>query len=89
MMIMVWYVSQAKAPGDMLQRGYELLDLEQHAKVVEQQHDSQALLGWGRQGIVLAFRGTASFQNLMSDVRVWHLCRLLELRIPPDVSARG
>ena len=61
---------QAEDAKEMLSKGYQLLQLEGHDVVVEQQHDTRALLAWGPQGILLSFRGTASFQNFVSDLRV-------------------
>ncbi len=61
---------QAEDVKEMLSKGYQLLDLDGHEIVEEQQHDTRALLGWGAQGILLSFRGTASLQNAISDLRV-------------------
>ncbi len=47
-----------------------MLELGGHEVIAERQQDTRALLGWGKQGIVLAFRGTASFQNAISDLQV-------------------
>ena len=32
--------------------------------------DSKALVAWGADTIVIAFRGTASFQNMLNDIQV-------------------
>ena len=41
------------------------------------QLDTKALLGWNREQIVLAFRGTASFANALSDLKVSDACQQL------------
>ena len=36
----------------------------------ERKHDTHALLAWGGDRIVLVFRGTASFANVLADLAV-------------------
>ena len=50
--------------------GYELLGLEAHELIWEHRLDTKALLGWGPGGIAVAFRGTASLRNALSDLQV-------------------
>lgn len=50
--------------------GYELLGLEAHELIWEHSLDTKALLGWGAGGITIAFRGTASLRNALSDLQV-------------------
>lgn len=54
----------------------EIAGLKEHLLIAEQSSDTQAIIGWssaadGPRRIVLAFRGTASRQNVMSDVQAW------------------
>ncbi|KAK9821824.1 hypothetical protein WJX74_001662 [Apatococcus lobatus] len=51
--------------------GYELLGLDQHELIWEHRLDTKVLLGWGPGGIAVAFRGTASLRNALSDLQVW------------------
>ena len=50
--------------------GYELLGLEAHELIWEHRLDTKILLGWGPKGIAVAFRGTASLCNALSDLKV-------------------
>lgn len=54
------------------------------------QLDVKAVLGWNQDQVVLAFRGTASFANALSDLKVWQTMHHSEtprqlLRRPPLV----
>ncbi|KAK9817450.1 hypothetical protein WJX74_010198 [Apatococcus lobatus] len=51
--------------------GYELLGLDQHELIWEHHLDTKVLLGWGPGGVAVAFRGTASLRNALSDLQVW------------------
>ena len=37
-------------------------------------HDTKAVLGWNSHTIVLAFRGTKSLRNALSDIKVEPMC---------------
>ena len=50
--------------------GYELLGLEQHELIWEHRLDTKVLIGFGPNGIAIAFRGTASLRNALSDIKV-------------------
>lgn len=50
--------------------GNELLGLEGHELIWEHRLDTKALVGWGPGGIAVAFRGTASWRNALSDLQV-------------------
>ncbi len=50
--------------------GCELLGLDQHELLWEHGLDTKALLGWGMGGVAIAFRGTASLRNALSDIQV-------------------
>ncbi|KAK9824760.1 hypothetical protein WJX74_005593 [Apatococcus lobatus] len=51
--------------------GYELLGLEEHELVWEHRLDTKVLIGSGPNGIAIAFRGTASLRNAISDIQAW------------------
>lgn len=48
----------------------ELVRTVEHDVMQEELYDSKALFTWGPQGGVLSFRGTASFKNCLTDIRV-------------------
>lgn len=50
-----------------------LFGLEHSEMFWEKAHDTKLLMAWNNSRIVLAFRGTASVSNALSDVQV-HLC---------------
>lgn len=52
--------------------GYELLGLETHELIWEHRLDTKVLIGSGPNGIAIAFRGTASLRNALSDLQVGH-----------------
>ena len=52
---------------------YDLTDSELFCEV---KRDTRCLMGWNNSTIVLAFRGTASMTNALSDLQVVYLTRL-------------
>ena len=48
----------------------ELFGLKALKVFREPGQDTKALIGWGDDCIVVAFRGTASFANVLNDVQV-------------------
>ena len=50
--------------------GLQLARAEEFDTIVEDFHDSKAIIGWGPGSIVLSFRGTASMKNATTDIRV-------------------
>ena len=56
--------------GQKLAWGMELMGTDQQESILEDLYDSKALLAWGPRGAVLAFRGTFSFKNAITDIRV-------------------
>ena len=62
-------VGQAKGIEAKMGWGYELLGLEAHELLWEHRLDTKVLLGWGPGGIAVAFRGTASLRNALSDLQ--------------------
>ena len=54
----------------MLDTALGMYDL-QHVEVFwERMHDTHALLAWGPSRLVVVFRGTASFANVLADLQV-------------------
>ncbi len=51
--------------------GYELLKLTGHELLWEHKLDTKVLIGWGPGGVAVAFRGTASLRNALSDLQVF------------------
>ncbi|KAK9861930.1 hypothetical protein WJX84_008755 [Apatococcus fuscideae] len=51
--------------------GYELLGLSGHELLWEHKLDTKVLIGWGPGGVTVAFRGTASLRNALSDLQAW------------------
>ena len=47
----------------------------------ERKHDTHALLAWGGDRIVLVFRGTASFANVLADLSVSCLLLFWPMRV--------
>ncbi|KAL4431079.1 hypothetical protein ABPG75_006335 [Micractinium tetrahymenae] len=48
-----------------------LWDLEHFELFWERSLDTKAVVGWSEDTVVIAFRGTASFNNVRSDLQVW------------------
>ncbi|KAL4431078.1 hypothetical protein ABPG75_006334 [Micractinium tetrahymenae] len=48
-----------------------LWDLEHFELFWERSLDTKAVVGWNEDTVVIAFRGTASFNNVRSDLQVW------------------
>ena len=46
-------------------------------------HDTKAVLGWNKHMMILAFRGTISMKNALSDIKVAALDALHSIR-PPE-----
>ncbi|KAK9817768.1 hypothetical protein WJX72_001918 [[Myrmecia] bisecta] len=51
--------------------GMALYQLEHSEVVWERRGDTNVLIAWGPDNIVIAFRGTASLANLLADLKVW------------------
>lgn len=60
-----------------------LFNLDQHAMVWDDETDTHVVLGWSDSQVVLAFRGTASLQNAMTDIKAWKMV------LPPHRRVRG
>lgn len=59
--------------GLQLQRAMEMYGLTGSELFCEVRRDTRCLMGWNDSTIVLAFRGTASMTNALSDLQVNHL----------------
>jgi hypothetical protein len=49
----------------------QLYDLHSIEVLWEKAEDTKALLAWSAERIVLSFRGTASWANVLADLRFW------------------
>lgn len=47
-----------------------LYNLENFELMWERKLDTKALMAWNEDTVVLAFRGTASFRNVLADIKV-------------------
>jgi hypothetical protein len=59
---MVWVMTTASL---------QLYDLRSFEVLWEKAEDTKALLAWSSERIVLSFRGTASWANVLADLRFW------------------
>ena len=53
-----------------LERALHMFSLEHSELFWEKARDTKLLMGWNTNRIVIAFRGTASMSNVLSDVQV-------------------
>ncbi|KAI3436487.1 hypothetical protein D9Q98_005904 [Chlorella vulgaris] len=60
-----------------------LFGLDQHVTVWDDKTDTHCVLGWSASQVVLAFRGTASLQNAMTDIKAW------KITLAPHRRVRG
>lgn len=67
---------QVKNYDEKMECGMELMETAEHDVMAEELYDSKALFAWGPEGGVLSFRGTASFKNCLTDIRVGAACCL-------------
>lgn len=49
----------------------QLCGVEEFELLWERAEDTKVLLAWSRSHIVLSFRGTASWANVMADLQFW------------------
>lgn len=49
----------------------QIYDLHSFEVLWEKAEDTKALLAWSSERIVLSFRGTASWANVLADLRFW------------------
>lgn len=66
--------------GLSLEMAMSLYDLKHSELIWEKARDTKLLLAWNDNRILIAFRGTASMSNALSDVQV---------RIPKAAAAPG
>jgi hypothetical protein len=55
--------------GLSLEKGMSMYNLEHSELFWEKALDTKLLLGWGRERVIMAFRGTASLANALADVQ--------------------
>jgi len=58
--------------GVTLEGGMKLYGLEHFELMHERVLDTKALMAWNHNTVVLSFRGTASFKNVLADLRAWY-----------------
>jgi hypothetical protein len=68
--------------ADMTAGCMQLYDLHSFELLWEAAEDTKALMAWSAERIVLSFRGTASWANVLADLQFWlkggtveHACR--------------
>ena len=57
-----------------LQTAMSMYGLTDNELFSELKRDTRCLVGWSNKTIVLAFRGTASMTNALSDIQVMQRC---------------
>lgn len=62
--------AERRHPEFMLDTALGMYDLTHVEVFWERQHDTHALLAWGPARLVVVFRGTASFANVLADLQV-------------------
>ena len=55
-----------------LDTALKLYGLERMEVLWERRHDTMALIAWGRNRVVVVFRGTNSLKNVLADLEVPH-----------------
>ena len=73
---------QTEGMESKMEWGYELLGLEEHELIWEHRLDTKVLIGSGPNGIAIAFRGTASLRNALSDIKVRLAFQALQISSP-------
>ena len=73
---------QTEGMDAKMQWGYELLGLEEHELIWEHRLDTKVLIGSGPNGIAIAFRGTVSLRNALSDIKVCTTFQTLQILLP-------
>ncbi|KAK9802002.1 hypothetical protein WJX73_009255 [Symbiochloris irregularis] len=64
---------ERRHPEFMLDIALGMYDLTHVEVFWERQHDTHALLAWGPSRLVVVFRGTASFANVLADLQAWQM----------------
>ncbi|KAK9804602.1 hypothetical protein WJX73_006415 [Symbiochloris irregularis] len=59
------------SPAERLSTALALYSIEQTCAFWEPVFDTRAVVGWRKDIIIVAFRGTRSMRNALSDLRVW------------------
>lgn len=71
-----------------LQTAMGLYNLTDSELFWEIQQDTRCLIGWNEHTIVIAFRGTASMKNALSDVQVCTMCVCISSLLRVCLSVR-
>ena len=71
-----------------LQTAMGLYNLTDSELFWEIQLDTRCLIGWNEHTIVIAFRGTASMKNALSDVQVCTMCVCISSLLRVCLSVR-
>lgn len=62
---------QKPTPGyGNMEDALSLYDLTDHEVLYEKETDTKALLAWGKDILMVAFKGTSSFENVLTDLNV-------------------
>jgi hypothetical protein len=61
---------QSDSRGVTLEGAMALYNLENFELLWERRLDTKALMAWNDDTVVLSFRGTASFRNVLADIKV-------------------
>lgn len=67
----------------------QMYDLTNHEYIVESDFDSHVLIAWSSQTVLVCFRGTSSFTNVVADTKVWRTIYppKQDVRLPGTQSA--
>lgn len=64
----------------------KLFGLEHFDIVWEKKTNAKAVIGWNSSTVVVAFRGTASVSNLLSDLQVWRVRHPKDASMPSTIA---
>ena len=70
--MLVYRYEESDGRGVTLEGAMALYNLENFELMWERKLDTKALMAWNEDTVVLSFRGTASFRNVLADIKVRH-----------------
>jgi hypothetical protein len=70
--MLVYRYEEADGRGVTLEGAMALYNLENFELMWERKLDTKALMAWNEDTVVLSFRGTASFRNVLADIKAWY-----------------
>jgi hypothetical protein len=68
--MLVYRYEESDGRGVTLEGAMALYNLENFELMWERKLDTKALMAWNEDTVVLSFRGTASFRNVLADIKV-------------------